>query len=179
MNLQPTLEDGLIILRPLYKEDYDALYTVAKDPLIWEQHPCPNRYKKEDFSAFFEESIQSKGALVVIDKSNNTIIGSSRYKSIDGADNAIEIGWSFLSRAHWGGKYNKAMKVLMIDHAFQFIEDVVLYIDDTNLRSQKAAEKIGAQRIIDSKKHLLHSTASIWTYCINKNSWKTIKEKFL
>ena len=170
MNLQPTLEDSLIILRPLSKDDFDALYAVAKDPLIWEQHPCPNRYTKEEFSVFYEESIQSKGALVALDKSNNKIIGSSRYKPIEGTDTAVEIGWSFLARDYWGGKYNKSMKTLMINHAFQFMQDVVLYIDATNIRSQKAAEKIGAQRIIDSKKHLLHSSPSNWTYCISKPS---------
>ena len=47
MNLQPSLESELIILRPLRKSDFKELFEVAKDPLIWEQHPDNDRYKKE------------------------------------------------------------------------------------------------------------------------------------
>jgi len=109
MNLQPTLENDLIILRPLIEDDFEALYVVAKDPLIWEQHPCWDRYKREVFSEFFKESIRSKGALIIIDKSSNSIIGSTRFKPVNNVENAIEIGWSFLSRYYWGGKYNKSV----------------------------------------------------------------------
>ena len=50
MNLQPTLQNDLIILRPLRENDFEALYEVAKDPLIWEQHPSRERYKREVYS---------------------------------------------------------------------------------------------------------------------------------
>ena len=36
---QPVLRGKLVALRPLRREDYDALYAVASDPEIWEQHP--------------------------------------------------------------------------------------------------------------------------------------------
>jgi len=39
---QPILRGELVELRPLSVEDYDALYAVACDPLIWEQHPSRN-----------------------------------------------------------------------------------------------------------------------------------------
>ena len=104
MNLQPTLENEVIYLRPLKNDDYESLYTVAKDPLIWEQHPCSDRYKQKVFEEFFKESIESKGALIVIDKSNDSVIGSSRFKPIRNVDSAVEIGWSFLSRNYWDNK---------------------------------------------------------------------------
>lgn len=37
MRLQPTLVSNLVRLQPLAPEDFDALYEVANDPLIWEQ----------------------------------------------------------------------------------------------------------------------------------------------
>jgi len=55
-DLQPTLENNLILLRPLNQEDYDSLYQVAKDPLIWEQHPC-DRSEKNEFEILFKESM--------------------------------------------------------------------------------------------------------------------------
>src|SRR5262249_49326673 len=72
------------------------------------------------------------------------IIGSSRYHDYKPDGREIEIGYTFLDRAHWGGKYNAEMKRLMLDHAFQFVESVVFSVGRTNLRSQKALEKIGA-----------------------------------
>ncbi len=45
LNRQPTLEDELVRLRPLEEADSEALYEVAQDPLIWEQHPS-DRYQR-------------------------------------------------------------------------------------------------------------------------------------
>ncbi|NND80493.1 MAG: GNAT family N-acetyltransferase [Maribacter sp.] len=173
MNMQPILEDDLIISRPLCKDDYKALYEVARDPLIWEQHPCKDRYKKEIYSNFFIESINSKGTFVIIEKSNNKVIGSTRFKKVINVENAIEIGWSFLSRDKWGGKYNKAMKNLMINYAFEFMDYVIFYIGKDNFRSQRAVQKIGGERIVSSHlKHLIKESETDWTYQINKENWK-------
>ena len=170
LDLQPTLENDLIILRPLREDDFDSLYQVAKDPLIWEQHPCNDRFKREVYTDFFKESIESKGALLIVDKASNKVIGSTRFKPRNGADTAVEIGWSFLSRKYWGGVYNKSMKKLMIDFAFESIEDVIFYIGKENIRSQKAVEKIGGIRITESKyQRLIKVSQNEFTYRINKN----------
>ena len=172
MNLQPFLETDLILLRPLRKSDFDLLYEVAKDPMIWEQHQCSDRYKRDVYSKLFKESLESKGALIVIDKSNDQVIGSIRYKMLEGTKNAIEIGWSFLSRDYWGGTYNKTMKKLMLDHAFKSVDDVVFYIDKENIRSQKAVEKIGGQKIaLPQYRQLMKNIESDLTYWINKRDW--------
>ena len=173
MNLQTTLENDLIILRPLSENDFEALYEVAKDPLIWEQHPCSNRYKKEVYSKFFIDSLESKGAFVIIEKSNSKIIGSTRFKKVENSENAIEIGWSFLSRDKWGGKYNKAMKEVMIDYAFKFVKHIIFHIAKDNIRSQKAVQKIGGDKITEPHlKHLIKKSETNWTYRIGKEDWK-------
>lgn len=173
MNLQPTLEDDLIILRPLKESDFDQLYTVAKDPLIWEQHPCNDRYKKAVFSEFFKDSIKSGGALIIIEKSSTKVIGSTRFKPILNVESAIEIGWSFLSRDYWGGIYNYSMKRLMINYAIDSKEEVIFYVGKDNIRSQKAVEKIGGNRINGIEfQHLLKNNDTDWTYQINKSDWK-------
>lgn len=172
IQLQPTLEDDLIILRPLEEMDFEPLYEIAKDPLIWLQHPCPGRYKRNEFAEFFRDSIKSKGALIIIDKLNNKIIGSTRFKTLKEIDNAIEIGWSFLSRKYWGGEYNSSMKTLMINYAFGFVDDIIFYVDIHNLRSQKAVEKIGGHRITQPKfSHLMKEGEQNLTYRINKQDW--------
>jgi N-acetyltransferase len=173
MNLQPILEDELIILRPLKKSDFEPLYEIAKDRLIWKQHPNHDRHREDVYGEFFKDSIKSKGALIIIDKSNDKIIGSSRFKPIKNVANAIEIGWSFLSRKHWGGKFNKSMKKLMIDYAFESVEDIIFYIGKDNIRSQKAVKKIGGRRITELKhQHLVKENEDEWTFRINKREWR-------
>jgi len=141
--LQPHLAGELIELRPLRPEDWVSLFAVAADPLIWEQHPAPDRYREEVFREFFREALASGGALVVIDRKTREIIGSSRYFAFDPDKSEVEIGWTFLARAYWGGNYNAELKRLMLDHAFKFVETVAFIVGVNNLRSQKAVEKIG------------------------------------
>lgn len=142
--LQPHLKGELLELRPLRPEDWDALFRVASDPMIWEQHPARDRYKEDVFRAFFQEALDSGGALVALDRRTGEIIGSSRYFGYSPEASEIEIGWTFLARSHWGGAYNGEMKRLMVRHAFRFVENVVFLVGPKNLRSRRALEKIGA-----------------------------------
>jgi len=143
-DLQPNLKGELIELRPLRREDWNDLLAVASDPLIWEQHPESDRYKQGVFKTFFEGALESGGAFVVVDAKTGDIIGSTRFHGYDPEKSEIEIGWTFLARKCWGGRYNAEMKRLMLDHAFKFVENVVFFIGENNVRSQKATEKIGA-----------------------------------
>ena len=146
-DLQPTLKGRLLGLRPLREEDFQDLYAVASDPLIWEQHPMQDRYQEEVFKGFFREAMESGGALIAIDSKNGEVIGSSRFNGYDEARSEIEIGWTFLARSRWGGKYNGEMKRLMLRHAFRFVISVVFFVGPQNLRSQRALEKIGGVRL--------------------------------
>lgn len=145
-DLQPVLKSELLELRPLRAEDFDDLFAVAADPLIWEQHPETDRYKEDQFRRFFAGAMESGGALVAIDTRKGQLIGSSRFNKYDAESSEVEIGWTFLGRSYWGGRYNGEMKRLMLEHAFQFVERVVFVIGPTNVRSQRAVEKIGAVR---------------------------------
>jgi len=134
----------LLELRPLRREDFDALFAAASDPLIWEQHPERDRYTREVFQRYFDGAMKSGGALAVIERGSGRIIGSSRYHNLNLAESEVEIGFTFLERAFWGGEYNRELKSLMIEHALRFVDRVVFAAGENNLRSQKALEKIGA-----------------------------------
>jgi RimJ/RimL family protein N-acetyltransferase len=155
--LQPVLKGELLELRPLRPDDFEALYAVAADPLVWEQHPQRDRYKREVFEPVFRDGLASGGALTAVERSSGLVIGSSRYNGYSAAEREIEIGWSFLGRAYWGGVYNGEMKRLMLRHAFRFVDRVVFLIGPDNLRSQRAVEKLGGVRAeprIDGKGQL-------------------------
>lgn len=158
--LQPTLRGDLVELHPLRAEDFDALYAVAADPLIWEQHPEPDRYREEVFGRFFREAMESGGAFLILDRSSGKIIGSTRYFGYDQQQSEIEIGWTFLARSHWGGRYNGEMKRLMLEHAFKFVEHVVFLVGPQNFRSRKAVEKIGGvergTRVVSGRESIVY-----------------------
>ena len=145
-DLQPVLHGELLRLRPLRPDDWDALYAAAADPLIWEQHPCSDRWQEDVFRKFFQEALDSGGAFVIVDANDGRVIGSSRYHGYDEAARAVEIGWTFLARSHWGGVHNGELKQLMLRHAFGFVERVIFLVGPGNRRSQRALEKIGAVR---------------------------------
>ena len=153
---QPTLKNELVSIVPLQADDFDALYQVAKDPLLWAQHTAKDRYTRSVFKVFFEQAISSGGALKIIDNQTREVIGSSRFQLVDGHTDKIEIGWTFLARKYWGGTYNAAIKTLMIQHAFQYVPFVLLFIAKENLRSQSAARKIGAIQLNDPTAWQIH-----------------------
>src|SRR3954452_23364844 len=120
-DLQPTLVGKRIWLRPLRAENFDALFAAASDPLIWAQHPESDRYTREVFRRYFDTAMESGGAFAIIDRATGRIIGSTRYYNWQPDASEIEIGWTFLETAYWGGVYNRELKALMLKHAFQFV----------------------------------------------------------
>ena len=146
MDRQPTLEGEHLLLRPLRAEDWDGLYAVACDPLVWEVHPAHDRWQEPVFRAFFADALAQGGALVVIERQSGAIIGSSRYQNYDEeSGGSIEIGWTFLARSHWGGATNRELKQLMLEHALKPVERVHFIVGENNFRSRAAMIKIGGK----------------------------------
>jgi RimJ/RimL family protein N-acetyltransferase len=145
LDRQPVLEDEHVRLRPLRADDWDALFAVASDPLIWEQHPAHDRWQESVFRSFFDDALANRGALLVHDAETGAVIGSSRFEGLDEAGGgSVEIGWTFLARSHWGGRWNHAMKRLMVGHALASLAEVRFLVGEPNIRSRRALEAIGA-----------------------------------
>ena len=148
MILQPTnLKNDLVWLEPLKQEHFEELYLVASDPLIWEQHPNPDRYKLDAFTNYFKGAMESGGAFIIRDTLSGKALGSSRYCAYDAANKEIQIGYTFFSRVCWGKSINKAVKKLMLTHAFNDVDKVAFYVGANNIRSQKAMEAIGGIKV--------------------------------
>jgi N-acetyltransferase len=146
-NFQPTLSGALIIMCPYADSDFDALYTVAADPLIWAVHPVPERAERVHFKANIDDALADKGGLVAIEKATGTIVGFSRYSQLYVDKDNIEIGWTFLSRHLWGGQYNRDMKRIMLAHALASFPRVIFRVGENNVRSRGAMRKIGGKPI--------------------------------
>jgi RimJ/RimL family protein N-acetyltransferase len=146
-NLQPKLENENIILLPLQAEDFEALYAVACDPKIWEQHPNKNRWQRDVFQNYFKGAIESKGALKIIDKTTGEIAGSTRiYLDKDFVD-SVFIGYTFFATKYWGKGINPQVKQMMIDFLLEYFSQVLFQIGANNIRSQIAITRIGATKI--------------------------------
>ena len=76
---------------------------------------------------------------------DDRIIGSSRYKMLEGDD--VEIGWTFLAHDLWGTGANAELKEALMAHAYQFTADLYWFVYDRNFRSQRAVEKLGATAV--------------------------------
>lgn len=140
---QPVLEGKLVRLQPLKTNDFDVLYAAASDPLIWEIHPDPNRYQRPVFQRYFDGAIASGFAFLIHDRATGKAIGTSRYASYSAAHRTLEIGYTFLTREFWGGTYNRDLKTLMLNHAFQYVDEAYFVVGRKNFRSQGAMRKIG------------------------------------
>ena len=148
MNLQPAhLKNDLVWLEPLKQEHFEELYLVASDPLIWEQHPNPDRYKLDAFTNYFKGAMESGGAFIIRDTLSGKALGSSRYCAYDAANKEIQIGYTFFARSCWGKSINKEVKILMLNHAFNYVDKVAFYVGANNIRSQKAMERIGGIKV--------------------------------
>jgi N-acetyltransferase len=143
MDFQPTLTGELALLRPTVPADWDAMFAVASDPLIWEQHPFHNRWQEPVFRAYFDDALRSGGGLTILDRASNAIIGASRYDFHDPVRDEVEIGWTFIARTYWGGVWNREIKRMMLDHIHQYVSGAVFVVGENNLRSRRAMEKIG------------------------------------
>lgn len=147
-NLQPNLENERVRIRPLRESDFEILFGLASDPLVWAQHPVPDRYKPEVFQNYFQGGIESGGAVQVMDAVSSQVIGTSRLYDYNPITNSIIMGYTFFGREYWGGQYNPALKKLLLDYVFQFVEIVFFHIGANNIRSQTAITRLGAQKLL-------------------------------
>ena len=143
--LQPTLENIEVKLLPLQESDFERLYEVASDPLVWAQHPNKNRCEREPFRNFFEGAMMSGGAFLILDKESGEVAGSTRFYDYDKDHNSIFIGYTFYGTKFWGSKLNPQVKKLMLEYIFQYVDLVKFHVGAENWRSRKAMERLGAE----------------------------------
>lgn len=173
IDIQPVLENEKVILYPLQEEDFDALYAVASDPKIWEQHPNKDRWKKDVFNTFFDGAMRSKGAFKIVDKATDEIIGSTRIYDYNEQENSILIGYTFYAVAYWGKGINQSVKAIMLAYLFQFVAKVYFHIGANNIRSKIAIGRLGAEKIAEQQvAYFGEATKLNFVYEINKENWR-------
>ncbi|MEN9443161.1 MAG: hypothetical protein RIS47_51 [Bacteroidota bacterium] len=172
INFQPdNLGDDLVKLLPLEAANYDGLYAVAADPLLWEQHPASDRYKPEVFRSFFDAAIDSGTAFLIVEATTNMIIGTTRFYDYIPQTSSIAIGYTFLMRECWGGGYNMAVKKNLLNYIFNFIDNVYFHVGSQNFRSQIAVKRLGATKVREYNSETNGIPFISFEYLLIKNNW--------
>lgn len=171
-DIQPVLENDKAILYPLQEEDFEALYAVASDPKIWEQHPNKDRWKRDVFRTWFDGALQSRGAFKIIDKASNTLAGSTRIYDYHEQDNSILIGYTFYATRFWGKGLNLSVKALLLDYLFRFVAHVDFHIGAVNIRSQVAIGRLGARKVGEQEVAYFGEAPKLnYVYRIERQEW--------
>lgn len=174
MNLQPDmLSNDKVRLVPLGASDFEQLYAVAADPLIWEQHPATDRYKRDVFKGFFDGAVASRSAFLIYDTETGRLIGSTRFYDYNSERSSIAIGYTFLAKEYWGGHHNHAAKKLLLDYAFQYVDNVFFHIGSANMRSQRAIINIGAIKVNELDMDFNGNVLPHHEYLITKQDWQS------
>jgi RimJ/RimL family protein N-acetyltransferase len=149
MQFESIIQGQNIDLERLTNDHIFPLESIAFDPLIWQNLPF-KIMDKHSFETFIKEQQQrnlndQQVTYVIRDKASRQVCGSTGFINIDAANHQLEIGPSWLSPKVWGTKVNIESKYLLLTYCFDkaSIMRVEFRTRETNIRSQKAIEKIG------------------------------------
>lgn len=171
----PELTGEMLVLRPLQAGDFDALHAAASDPLVWAGHPAKDRHQKDVFKGFFDFILASGTTLAILDRLTGAVIGCSRYYVAPDQPDDISIGFTFLNNAYWGGSTNFELKRLMLDHAFAAVDTVWFHIAPSNIRSQKATMKLGAEHAYTARLDLSGTPTEWMCLRLSKQDWDRVR----
>jgi RimJ/RimL family protein N-acetyltransferase len=141
----------VIDLIPLEQVHFEELRRVATHKQIWEFYPYDGsealKFKEIFNTSLVEKEKGNQFPFVILNKSDNKIIGSTRFMDIQSKHKKLEIGSTWLHPEFWGTAVNLECKLLLLTHCFENLLTlrVQLKTDENNLRSRKAIEKIGGQ----------------------------------
>ena len=187
--LEPiTLEGKYIILRPPLLDDIEGLSNASRDGEIWNsrfsQFPHPNEMQKYIQGML---DLSSNGLIlpfITIDKTSNTIVGTTRYLNIDYENHRLEIGHTWIAKS-WRKTYvNTEAKFLMLQYAFEKLGCIAVEIrtDVLNTVSRQAIQRLGAKQDGILRNHKIMRDGRIRDtvcYSIIKPEWKQVKANLI
>lgn len=183
MNI-PVLENDRVKLSLLDLSNYSNLTDIAKEDQLIYYSPSDistqeklREYTKVAVKGYYEKTIIP---FLVFDKLNGEFAGSTRFGLIDYNNKVLHIGWTWIGKRFQGTGLNKNMKFLMLQYAFENMnfEKVEFRIDERNLKSRRAIEKIGGTLEGVLRKNTIMQDGfrrNTCCYGILKNEWSDIK----
>lgn len=184
---QIILEDERARLEPLAQQHFEPLKQIAlNNPDIW-KFTLANITDDASFLAYFNTALKEKEnqtsyPFAMFDKKAGRYVGCTRYANISFRDKRLEIGWTWIDPQLQGSGINKHNKFLMLNYAFEILKlhRVELKTAGTNLKSQRAMEKIGAIREGVLRKHSINDAGVVRDtvyYSFLDTEWPEVKQR--
>jgi RimJ/RimL family protein N-acetyltransferase len=149
MQFEHLIHGRFIDLERFTNDHIPDLESIAMDEKIWQNLPW-NIKDKASFDVFIKElqagNLNNQRVTYVIrNKTTRQVCGGTGFLNIEAINQQLEIGPTWLSPNVWGTKINVESKYLLLTHCFEQLNimRVELRTRETNIRSQKAIEKIG------------------------------------
>ncbi|MFG6687464.1 GNAT family N-acetyltransferase [Mariniflexile sp. HNIBRBA6329] len=179
-----TLENQRVKLSILDLSNYKHLLDIARQPNLVQYSPSKID-TPDDLKEYTEDAVNCfyhKTAIpfIIFDKQTNTYAGSTRFGLINWKNKVLHIGWTWIGTQFQGTGLNKHMKFLMLEYAFETLnfDKVEFRVDERNIISRKAVEKLGAKLEGILRKDTLMLGGfkrSTCCYGILKDEWDGIK----
>ncbi|MDB2463013.1 GNAT family N-acetyltransferase [Algibacter sp.] len=180
----PTLENNRVKLSSLSLENYTQLIEIAKQDNLVQYSPSKID-TPEDLKTYVQTALNGAEQneaipFIIFDKEKQAFAGSTRLGLINWHNKVIYLGWTWIGREFQGTGLNMNMKFLMLQYAFETLnfDKVSFTIDERNIRSRKAVEKIGGtlEGILRNDVLMLDGfKRSTCCYGILKEEWDGIK----
>lgn len=178
----PTLQGQHVTLRPLVREDRDALLEASSDGRLWELFytiaPGPDTMDAWLARAFNEKDYGRALPFAILDKSGK-LIGSTRFMRMSEPSKRLEIGATFYAASVQRSGVNTESKLLLLTHAFEVmgVNVVEIRTDWLNKRSQAAIERLGAKRDGVLRSHVITAgrVRDTVVYSILAQEWQGVK----
>lgn len=186
MELRPVVLSGRVArLEPLSESHIPELYYAGNDESIWRYMRYGQINTQEEMEEWVRGLLraQANGSdlpFAVIHQETGGAIGSTRYLDIQPQNRSLEIGGTWYAVAHQRTAVNTECKYMLLRHAFEVLGCVRVQFktDVRNRRSQKALERIGAQREGVLRDHMILPDGTVRSsiyYSILQSEWQGVK----
>ena len=145
-----TLENDVVKLSLLDLSNYKRLIEIAQQENLVQYSPSEIS-TPETLRAYVQTAVdgyyhKTTIPFIIFDKRSQSYAGSTRFGHINWKNKVLHIGWTWIGKQFQGTGLNTHMKHLMLDYAFNDLkfDKVEFRIDERNIRSRKAVEKLGA-----------------------------------
>lgn len=178
-------EGGRVRLEPLRQEHAPGLFAALDFDEVWRLRPdprVPNVEAMEPWVAkrVVESATGGRQVYVMVIEATGEIAGTTGYLEVQPENRSLEIGATIVTPRWQRTFVNTECKLLLLEHAFEVLGCVRVQfrVDQRNLRSQTAVERIGAVREgVLRKSKICHDgyTRDTVSYSIIVDEWPVVK----
>ncbi|MGE6513867.1 GNAT family N-acetyltransferase [Lysinibacillus sphaericus] len=178
------LENAIVLLKPITKEDVSGVLAAGSFPEIW-SYLSTTIEQESDVHNFVDKALTEKMKkkefpFAIVEKCSGKIVGSTRFMDIDDKHKRLEIGNTWITPTFWRTAVNTNCKYLLLQYCFEVLDlqRVQIKTDLENLRSQRAIERIGATKEGVLRNHMIRkddTARHTVMYSITLEEWPEVK----